>query len=318
MLPPIALLFPGQGAQFVGMGRELRDASPAAAALFAQADACLGRELTKIMWEGPKEELTRTANCQPALYLHGLAALAALREALDGRAAEFDAATVGAAGLSLGELTAHASAGTFDFENGLKLVERRGELMEEACRAVGGAMAALIGGDAPSALALAEACGVEVANYNSPGQYVLSGVVDGIKQAVAQAKDRGFRKAVTLDVAGAYHSRLMEPARTRLAEALAVTPMEAPLFPVIANFNAEAVRDPVTARDLLTKQVTGSVRWIESIERFSKDQGATLFLELGPGAVLAGLVGRIVSGAEVISVGDPASVAKAAERLLGA
>ena len=315
MLPPIALLFPGQGAQTVGMGRELKESSPAAAALFARADACLGRDLTKIMWEGPKEELTRTANCQPALYLHGLAALAAVRESLDNRAAEFDAAIVGAAGLSLGELTAHAAAGTVDFENGLKLVERRGELMEEACRLAGGTMAALIGGDAPSALALAEACGVEVANFNSPGQYVLSGAVDGITKAVAQARDRGFRKAVPLDVAGAYHSRLMEPARTRLAEALATTPMDAPRFPVIANFSAEPVRDPVTARDLLTKQVTGSVRWIGSIERLAKEFGVMLFIELGPGAVLAGLVGRIVGAAEVISIGDPASVAKAAERL---
>lgn len=315
MLPPIALLFPGQGAQCVGMGRELRDSSPAAAALYARADAGLGRALTKIMWEGPKEELTRTANCQPALYLHGLAALAALRESLDGRAAEFDAAQVGAAGLSLGELTAHAAAGTLNFENGLKLVERRGELMEEACRLAGGTMAAVIGGDAASALALAEACGIEVANYNSPGQYVLSGVVDGVKQAIAQAKDRGFRKAVPLEVAGAYHSRLMEPARARLAEALGTTPMEAPRFPVIANFSAEPIRDPVTARELLTKQVTGPVRWIESIERLAGEFGVKLFLELGPGAVLAGLVGRIVTGAEIISVGDPESVAKASERL---
>lgn len=315
MLPPIALLFPGQGAQSVGMGRELKGSSAAAAALYARADSGLGRELTRIMWEGPKEELTRTANCQPALYLHGLASLAALRESLDRRAAEFDAALVGAAGLSLGELTAHAAAGTVNFENGLKLVERRGELMEEACRLAGGTMAALIGGDAPTALALAEACGVEVANYNSPGQYVLSGAVDGINQAVALAKDRGFRKAVPLDVAGAYHSRLMEPARARLAEALVTTPMEAPRFPVIANFSAEPVRDPVTARDLLTKQVTGPVRWIESIERLAAEFGVTLFLELGPGAVLAGLVSRIVKGAEIISIGDPESVTKAAERL---
>ena len=297
------------------MGSELRDASPASAALFAKANSTLGRDLTKVMWEGPKESLTRTGNCQPALYLHGLVALAALREALAGRAAEFDDAVVGAAGLSLGELTAHASAGTFDFDNGLKLVERRGELMEEACRAAGGTMAALIGGDAASALALAETCGVEVANYNSPGQFVLSGTMEGIEKAIAGAKERGFRKAVPLDVAGAYHSRLMEPARTRLAEALATTPMEAPRFPVIANFSAEAVRDPITARDLLTKQVTGPVRWTESIERLTGEFGAKLFLEMGPGAVLAGLVGRISRDPDVLSVGDPASVARAVERL---
>jgi [acyl-carrier-protein] S-malonyltransferase len=315
MLPRVALLFPGQGAQSVGMGRDLQDSSLQAAGLYAKAHVTLGRDLTKIMWEGPKEELTRTANCQPALYLHGLAALAALREVLAEKAAEFDKAIVGAAGLSLGELTAHAAAHTFDFENGLKLVERRGELMEEACRAAGGTMAALIGGDAASALALAEACDVEVANYNSPGQYVLSGAVDGVNQAIALAKEKGFRKAVPLDVAGAYHSRLMAPAQSRLAEALTATPMEAPKFPVIANFSAQAVRDPVTARESLTKQVTGSVRWIESIERLVNELDVTLFLEFGPGAVLAGLVGRIVSGAEVISIGDTASVAKAADRL---
>ncbi len=315
--PAVALLFPGQGAQFPGMGRDLRDTSPAAAALFAQADATLGRPLTEIMWNGPEEALTRTGNCQPALFLHGLGALAALREKLGVRAAEFDAAIVGAAGLSLGELTAHAAAGTFAFEPGLKLVQRRGELMEQACNAAGGGMVALMGGTAEAAENLAEECGVQVANYNTPVQFVLSGPTEGVTRAAEASKAHGFRRATPLKVAGAYHSRLMEPARGRLAEALASAPMHDPRFPVVANFSAAPVRDAASARRLLADQVTGSVRWIECIQRLAGECHATLFLELGPGVTLAGMVPRILEGAEVLSVGDDASVAKAAERLLG-
>lgn len=315
--PPIALLFPGQGAQFPGMGRELKESSPAAAAVFAEADAVLGRSLTDVMWNGPEDALTRTGNCQPALFVHGLAALAAVREKLGARATEFDAACVGAAGLSLGEMTAHAAAGTFAFADGLRLVQRRGDLMEEACDAAGGGMVALIGGSAEAASKLAEECGVQVANYNTPAQFVLSGANDGIAKAAEQSKAAGFRRATILKVAGAYHSRLMAPAEERLREALAGTPMVNSRFPIAANFDSGFVRDPALARTRLAEQVTGSVRWVECVQRLASEAGAKFFLELGPGATLAGMVPRIVEGGEILSAGDPASVEKVAVRLLG-
>ncbi len=314
---PIALLFPGQGAQTVGMGRDLRETSPAAAALFAEADRTLNRSLTQIMWEGPEEELMRTANCQPALFVHGLAALAALRERLGARTAEFELAIVGTAGLSLGELTAHAAAGTFDFADGLRLVERRGELMEVACRASEGGMVALIGGTAEAAEKLAEEAGVQVANYNTPGQYVLSGTLAGTQKAAELAKAHGFRRAAPLKVAGAYHSRLMQPAQTEFATSLAeiTASLRNPRVPVVANFSAEAVREAARVPGLLGDQVTGSVRWEQCVKRLAEDCGAKLFLELGPGATLAGMVPRIVAGADVISIGDAASLAAAVAKL---
>src|SRR6187397_1129364 len=188
----IALLFAGQGAQSVGMGRDLAAEFPAAAEVFERADVILGRKLSEIAWNGPLEELTKTANCQPALYVHGLACLAVLRELVGNFSID------AAAGLSLGELTAHAAAGTFDFENGLKLVQRRGELMDEACAATDGAMAAMIGADENSARALAADADVDVANINSPGQIVLSGERAKVEVAVALAKEHGIRRATML------------------------------------------------------------------------------------------------------------------------
>src|SRR5437588_2969985 len=210
MSKKIALLFAGQGAQSVGMGRELVENFPLAANLCAQADEILGRQLTDIMWNGPVETLTTTSNCQPALYVHSLAALTVVRELFG------DFPIDCAAGLSLGELTAHAAAGTFDFENGLKLVQRRGQLMDEACAATDGAMAAMIGADETSARALAADADVDVANINSPGQIVLSGERAKVELAVALAKEHGIRRATMLNVAGAYHSRLMERAHEKL------------------------------------------------------------------------------------------------------
>src|SRR6266404_816068 len=196
----IALLFSGQGAQIVGMGKDLAEQFPKAADLFRQADEILGRKLSEIAWNGPIEELTKTSNCQPALYVHGLACLAVLRELAGGFPIQ------GAAGLSLGEITAHAAAGTFDFGTGLKLVQKRGEFMDEACGATIGGMAALIGGLENDVRRLAADEDVDVANINAPGQIVISGELAKVEAAVGVAKEYGIRRATMLNVAGAYHS----------------------------------------------------------------------------------------------------------------
>src|SRR6266487_4380328 len=212
----IALLFAGQGAQTVGMGRDLAEQFPVAADLFRQADEILGRKLSDIAWSGPIEELTKTSNCQPALYVHGLACLSILREL----AGSFPIG--GSAGLSLGEMTAHAAAGTFDFAIGLKLVQRRGELMDEVCAATNGAMEAMIGGE---------------------------------EIAVGLAKEHGIRRATLLNVAGAYHSRLMESAYQKLRAVLSHVPVQPPRFPVISNVTGAEATTPIEIRRTLQDQV---------------------------------------------------------------
>lgn len=304
----VVFLFSGQGAQKVGMGKDFHESSATARELFQRADEVLGFPLSKTMFEGPEEELTRTSRCQPALYLHGLVALALLRERVGGLN------PVAAAGLSLGEFTAHAAAGTFSFEDGLRLVARRGEFMEDACAATRGAMAALIGGEEEAVKALAAECGVDVANFNAPGQIVLSGTVEGIDAAVEKARDHGIRRAIKLNVAGAYHSRLMQSAQDQLATVLAEVPVRTPAIPVVCNFGASVVADPAEIRSMLEKQVTGSVRWTESI-RLLCERGQRHFIELGPGKVLAGLVAKIDKEATVHSVEDLASLDAVAELL---
>ena len=297
----IVLLFSGQGAQKVGMGSDWVAASTTARKMAMAADKVLGFGLTDVMFDGPEEELTKTSRCQPALYLHGLMGLALIRERLP------ELVPVAAAGLSLGEFTAHAAAGSFSFEDGLRLVARRGEFMEAACEATSGAMAALIGGDEAQVRALAAAAGVDVANFNAPGQIVISGTVAGIDAAIAQAKDFGIRRAIKLKVAGAYHSRLMQGAQDQLAAELATVYIQPPTVPVFCNFGASSVSDPADVRGMLEKQVTGSVRWTESIQALVA-AGHRTFLELGPGKVLAGLVAKIDPNTTVHSVEDIASL----------
>jgi [acyl-carrier-protein] S-malonyltransferase len=306
----IALLFAGQGAQSVGMGRDLAEQFSVAADLFRQADEILGRRLSEIAWSGPIEELTKTSNCQPALYVHGLACFAALREVAG------DLPIEGAAGLSLGEMTAHAAADTFDFATGLKLVQRRGELMDEACAATSGAMAAMIGADENAVRALAADADVDVANINAPGQIVISGERAKVEAAIGMAKEHGIRRATLLNVAGAYHSRLMETAYQKLGATLRHIPVLPPRFPVISNVTGLEATTPIEIRRTLQDQVTSTVRWVDCMERLV-DLGCDFFIELGPGGVLAGLLQRTRKGVDVTSVSDADSVGKCAERLHG-
>jgi len=304
----IAILFSGQGAQTIGMGKDLAEQFPEAANVFRRGDEVLGRNLSNIAWEGPMEELTRTSNCQPALYLHGLACLKVLREI----AGQFPVAA--AAGLSLGEWTAHAAAGTFSFEDGLRLVEQRGRFMETACEATSGAMAAMIGADESAVRKLAADTDVDVANLNAPGQIVVSGQRSNVEAAVGLAKAHGIRRATLLNVAGAYHSRLMESAYVQMGEALRGVVLQKPQFPVISNVTGERVESADEIRRTLQDQVTSTVRWTDCMERIL-EMGCDLFLELGPGGVLAGLLQRTRKGAEVVSVSDVASVQRCVETL---
>jgi [acyl-carrier-protein] S-malonyltransferase len=305
----IALLFAGQGAQAIGMGRDLAEQFPIAADLFRRADEILGRNLSEIAWTGPIEELTKTSNCQPALYIHSLAALAVLRDV----AGEFPIG--GAAGLSLGEMTAHAAAGTFDFATGLKLVQRRGEFMDEACAVTQGGMAAMIGGTENDVRRLAADEDVDVANINAPGQIVISGELAKVEAAIGVAKEYGIRRATMLNVAGAYHSRLMQSAYEKLNRAFAHVPIQPPRFAVISNVTGAEVKTPEEIRRTLGDQVTGTVRWSDCMERLA-DLECDFFVELGPGTVLTGLLKRTCESMNVISVSDAESVQKCAEKIV--
>jgi [acyl-carrier-protein] S-malonyltransferase len=304
----VALMFAGQGAQAVGMGKGLAEQFPVAADLFRRADEILGRKLSDVAWNGPIEELTKTSNCQPALFVHGLACLSILREL----AGNFPIG--GAAGLSLGEITAHAAAGTFDFESGLKLVQKRGTFMDEACAATIGGMAAMIGADENAVRQLADEEDVDVANINSPGQIVISGELAKVEAAVAVAKEHGIRRATMLNVAGAYHSRLMESAYEKLGAALLDVQMQIPQFPVISNVTGREVETLPQIRQTLQDQITSTVRWVDCMERLTS-LGCDLFIELGPGGVLAGLLKRTRKDVDVVSVSDAESVRKCAENI---
>ena len=280
-----AFLFAGQGAQKVGMGKSLWAGSATARGLYEEANRVLGWDLTRICFEGPDTELTQTRVCQPALFVHGMAMHAILKE--QGRLSEVSMAL----GLSLGEITALTAAGVFDFATGLRVVAERGRLMHLACEQSSGTMASIIGEEPAKVDELCREFDVEVANLNCPGQIVISGDRARIGAAVAAAKNRGMRKVIPLNVAGAYHSRLMEPARAAFASFLAGVSFNPPNLTVFTNTTGRAVAATEEIQAALVKQVVSPVRW-EDCMRSAAAAGAGEFWELGPGAVLAGLARR--------------------------
>ncbi|WP_420344667.1 ACP S-malonyltransferase [Paenirhodobacter sp.] len=302
-----AFVFPGQGAQTIGMGRALAETYPAARAVFDEVDAALSQDLSGLIWEGQIEELTLTANAQPALMATSIAALRALEA--EGFAVT-DAAFV--AGHSLGEYSALCAAGSLSVSDTARLLRIRGEAMQSAVPVGVGAMAALLGLDfAAAAEVAAEAAQGEVcqaANDNDPAQVVVSGHKAAVERAVEIAKAKGAKRALMLPVSAPFHCALMQPAAERMAEALAGVALAAPVVPVVANVVAEAVREPEQIRALLVQQVTGSVRWRESVQ-WMAGQGVTEFWEIGAGKALSGMIKRIAKETVQKSVGTPEDIA---------
>jgi len=296
-----ALLFAGQGAQVVGMGKDLAAQFPSAKTLFDRANTALGYDLASICFNGPEADLTKTENAQPGIFLVSWVAFQLLKERVP--ALKFEAT----AGLSLGEFTALTAAGAMSFEDGLRVVRLRGRFMQEACDATHGSMAAVIGLDeAPTREVCAEA-GVVLANLNCPGQLVISGASDKIARAVELAKAKGAKRAIPLPVAGAYHSPLMASAQPKLQAELAKTKLSAPNVPVISNVTALPHASPADISARMVEQVTSSVRWEESM-RYLLAQGFTPFIELGPGTALTGFMKRIDKSAQMLNVADAASL----------
>ena len=314
-----AFVFPGQGAQTVGMGRDLADAYPAAAAVFHEVDEALGEELSKVVWEGPEDRLTLTANAQPALMATSIAAMRALEE---------EGVTVEAAGYvaghSLGEYSALCAAGALTVADAARLLRTRGEAMQKAVPVGVGAMAALLGLDLAAAREVAEEAAKEgdgaqvcqAANDNDPAQVVISGHKGAVERAVEIAKARGAKRAILLPVSAPFHCALMQPAADAMEQALGKVDIQPPRVPVVSNVRAEAVEDPAEIRELLVRQVTGAVRWRESVQWMAR-QGVTEFVEIGAGKALSGMVRRIDRELTARAVNTAADVAELAATIKG-
>jgi len=310
-----AFVFPGQGAQTIGMGKALAEAYPAAKAVFDEVDEALGEKLSQLIWEGEQDTLTLTQNAQPALMATSLAAM----RALEAEGVNIDAAAF-VAGHSLGEYSALAAAGAMSIADTARLLRTRGVAMQEAVPVGQGAMAALLGLDFDTVREVAaEAAEQEVcqaANDNDPGQVVVSGHKAAVERAVELAKGRGAKRAMLLPVSAPFHCELMAPAAKVMAEALDDVEIHAPKVPLVANVIARSAEDPATIRSLLVSQVTGSVRWRESVEQMVAD-GVTEFWEIGAGKALSGMIRRINREAATRTVGTPDEVKAAAEALQG-
>jgi [acyl-carrier-protein] S-malonyltransferase len=302
----VVLLFPGQGSQKPGMAKDIADAFPAAKSALDAADKALGVSLSALMFDGPADELTLTHNAQPALLAHGAAVWAVVRDAVAPK-------TVAAAGHSLGEFTAYHAAGSLSIEDAVKLVRRRGELMYETGVKRPGAMAALLGETSRPieeicAEATKEAGTVVPANYNCPGQLVISGESAGVDKAMELSKASGAKRAIKLNVSGAFHSPLMEPAKEGLRDALAAAAFTNPRFPVFANVDGQAVTEAGAARAKLVEQLVSPVRWTEEITRMAERFPNALYVEMGPGNVLSGLVMKIAPNVKTMTCGTAAEV----------
>lgn len=304
----IVLLFPGQGSQKPGMGKDLAAAFPAAREAFAEADAALGESLSTLCYEGPAETLTLTNNAQPALLAHGAALWATTRDALQG-------SVRAVAGHSLGEFTAYHAAASLTLSAAVRLVRQRGDLMAHAGAERPGAMAAILGDLSESVDAICAQASLEpdsglvvAANYNSPGQVVISGEVAGVERAMALCKRAGAKRVLRLNVSGAFHSPLMAPARAGLAAAIGNAAFRDPTLPVVANVTADVVRDAETAQRLCVEQLTAPVRWTDLVLRLAADYPAALYVEMGPGAVLTGLLKKIAPSLQTATCGTAADV----------
>jgi [acyl-carrier-protein] S-malonyltransferase len=305
-----AIVCAGQGAQFVGMGKDLAEAFPACAALFARANEVLGFDLARLCYEGPLEELTKSDNCQPAIFTVSAACVTALRQLKP----ELSCAAY--AGLSLGEWTALYAAGALSFDDALRVLRARGRFMQEACQEQPGGMVSVMGLGPAELEKICAATGVVMANINSPEQIVLSGAKAAVAEAEKQAQAAGAKRTVPLPVAGAFHSPLMASAATRLEAMLKDVTFRAPAGPVVANVTGEPHGGPDEIRRRMVAQVTGSVQWVKSVQRMKAD-GVTEYVECGPGKVLAGLIKRIDKDAVAHSIQDRATLEKTAPALQG-